>query len=161
VQLPNNFVKRLSCRPGRCIARRFVFNDIGRIDVYPFDFSKIIQTACQSDSSNCIHSLRQYLHIEAVFVFAWCVDHLSAPLAGRPIGAALVLFKASAMLNLVYRVVPTCAALGYGSARASVRASLRGCIDAIVCDGARIPGHFRRSTRPPRFEPLDCRQDES
>src|SRR6202007_1972336 len=40
------------------------------------------------------HSLRRYLHIEAVFVFARRVDHVSAPLAGGPIG--LPCFRAGA-----------------------------------------------------------------
>jgi hypothetical protein len=39
------------------------------------------------------------------------------------------------MSNLIYRVVSACAALGYGYPRESLRAALRGRIDAIICDG--------------------------
>jgi Domain of unknown function (DUF4387)/Acyclic terpene utilisation family protein AtuA len=39
------------------------------------------------------------------------------------------------MPNLIYRVVSTCGALGYGYPRESLRAALRGRIDAIICDG--------------------------
>ncbi|MCA6119309.1 hypothetical protein J6524_31215 [Bradyrhizobium sp. WSM 1738] len=39
------------------------------------------------------------------------------------------------MPNLIYRVVSTCGALGYGYPRESLQAALRGRVDAIICDG--------------------------
>src|ERR1700741_4163450 len=81
------------------------------------------------------HSLRRYLHIEAVFVFARRVDHVSAPLAGGPIGLPLsssgpvrcqtsstVLFRRAPRSDMVIRA-------------SRLRAALRGHIDAIICDG--------------------------
>jgi hypothetical protein len=42
------------------------------------------------------------------------------------------------MPNLIYRVVSVCAALGYGYPKESLRAALRGRVDAIICDAGSI-----------------------
>jgi Domain of unknown function (DUF4387)/Acyclic terpene utilisation family protein AtuA len=89
----------------------------------------------RSGSSNGTHSSCRYLHIEAVFVFGRRLDHLSTASAGKPNRICPRFLKGSAMPNLIYRVVSTCAALGYGYPRESLRAALRGRIDAIICDG--------------------------
>jgi hypothetical protein len=57
------------------------------------------------------------------------------------------------MPNLIYRVVSVCAALGYGYPRESLRAALRGRIDAVVCDcGSVDAGPYYLGTGENYFE---------
>ncbi len=63
------------------------------------------------------------------------------------------LFKGSPMPNLIYRVVSACSALGCGYPRESLRAALRGRIDAIVCDGGSMDaGPYYLGTGSDYFE---------
>jgi hypothetical protein len=57
------------------------------------------------------------------------------------------------MPNLIYRVVSTCAALGYGYPRESLRAALGGRVDAIICDGGSMDaGPYYLGTGDSYFE---------
>lgn len=57
------------------------------------------------------------------------------------------------MPNLIYRVVSTCAALGYGYPRESLRAALAGRVDAIICDGGSMDaGPYYLGTGDSYFE---------
>jgi sugar phosphate isomerase/epimerase len=64
------------------------------------------------------------------------------------------------MSNLIYRVVSACAALGYGYPRESLRAALRGRIDAIICDGGSMDaGPYYLGTGNDYFERDAIRAD--
>lgn len=57
------------------------------------------------------------------------------------------------MPNLIYRVISTCGALGYGYPRESLQAAVKGRVDAIVCDGGSMDaGPYYLGTGTEYFE---------
>src|ERR1700748_786059 len=57
------------------------------------------------------------------------------------------------MPNLIYRVVATCGALGYGYPKESLQSALTGHIDAIICDaGSMDAGPYYLGTGTAYFE---------
>src|SRR6201991_4050906 len=57
------------------------------------------------------------------------------------------------MSNLIYRVIAPCGALGYGYPKESLQATLKGRVDAIICDGGSMDaGPYYLGTGTEYFE---------
>src|ERR1700733_2874167 len=59
-------------------------------------------------------------------------------ISGQAISGLPLSMKSNSMPILIYRVVSACGTLGYGYPRESLRAALRGGVNAIICDAGSI-----------------------